>query len=335
MDSDGASAIEMVDVANGNRFPSAPKDSVLISSVAHGWRGIIVEWHRLAPDEMSDHYLIGHRLVVGTNRHPIRYGWKNGDKHRDSVLSPGGFCLQTHGSINAPRWMDTFEFVNFALEPRFVAQVVGDAMASDKIEFETVRCASDATVAQFAAAFRSELATGSPNGPLYADTLTIGFALHLLSNYAVAKPRVPVPRGKLNSYQIRRVVDFILSHLNGNLSLLALAEQAKLSPFHFARQFRATLGLSPHQFVMRQRIQSSLHLIRTGKLPLARIAAETGFHDQAHFTHAFRKILGVTPATYAGDSPQTQQAITVRSFPTPDPTFARSDLCRKNGVTPP
>ena len=77
-----------------------------------------------------------------------------------------------------------------------------------------------------------------------------------------------------------------------------LAEHAQVSPFHFARQFRATVGLPPHQFVMRQRVQKSLALLKAGSLPLAQIAVESGFHDQAHFTRAFQRVLGTTPAKY-------------------------------------
>ncbi len=103
----------------------------------------------------------------------------------------------------------------------------------------------------------------------------------------------------MSSFQLRTVVDFIQSHLDEDLSLLALADKANVSPFHFARQFRATVGLAPHQFVLRQRVQKSFGLIKAGKLPLAQIAVECGFHDQPHFTRAFRRLLGTTPARYA------------------------------------
>jgi AraC family transcriptional regulator len=129
--------------------------------------------------------------------------------------------------------------------------------------------------------------------------LTVGFTLHLLSRYAVAKPKIPLPRGKLNSVQLRTVVDFVQSHLDKDASLLALAEQANVSPFHFARQFRATIGLTPHQFVLRQRVHKAIGLIKAGKLPLAQIAVDSGFHDQPHFTRAFRRVMGATPAVYS------------------------------------
>ena len=85
----------------------------------------------------------------------------------------------------------------------------------------------------------------------------------------VAKPKVPSPRGKLTSFQLRNVVDFIRSQLDKDVSLIALAECAHISPFHFARLFRATLGLPPHQLVLRLRLQRATRLITAGRLTLA------------------------------------------------------------------
>lgn len=295
------SEIRLVDVTNGKPFPSAPHESVLLSSGQLGWRGIVVEWHRLEPQELPEHYVVGHGLSVCTGRRPISFGWRDGGRWREGMLNPGECHLLTHGDLNTPRWLQTFEEISLVLDPQFVADVVSDGLPADRIEFATKRSACDATIARYAEAFRSEIAANSPNGLLYVDTLTIGFVLHLLSKHAVAKPKFPLPRGKLNSFQLRAVVDFIQSHLNDDVSLLVLAKQANVSPFHFARQFRATAGLTPHQFVLRQRVQKSLSLIKAGKLPLAQIAVESGFHDQPHFSRAFHKMVGTTPARYSAE----------------------------------
>ena len=120
----------------------------------------------------------------------------------------------------------------------------------------------------------------------------------MLANYGVSKPKVPSPRGKLSAFQLRSVVDFVDAHLSEDVSLMALARQAHVSPFHFARLFRRTVGVPPHQFVLRLRVQRALGLMKTRSFPLAQIAVECGFHDQPHLTKAFRKVLGTTPAAH-------------------------------------
>ena len=267
--------------------------------MAFGWRGITVERHRRGPQELEEHYVVGHGLAISTGAYPIPFGWRDGNRWRDGIFRPGEFHLVTHGAFNTPRWMGTLDEVSLVLERQFVADVVREGLPADRVEFAPQRSAHDVAIARYAEAFHSELAGDAPNGPLYAEALAIGFALHLLSNYAVAKPKVPRPRGKLSAGQLRAVVDFIQEHLSADVSLLVLADQAHASPFHFARQFRATVGFPPHQYVLRQRIQRSLRLLKAGKLPLAQIAVESGFHDQPHFTKVFRRVVGTTPAIYS------------------------------------
>lgn len=269
-----------------------------MSSASLGWRGIIVERHRREAQEVPESYCVGHGLAICSAEQPIPFGWKDGKTWREAMWNPGEFHLVTHGEPNTSRWLQTFDGISLVLDAQFVADILKRGTAADHVEFATQRWARDATIARYAEAFRRELSGDSNHGPLYADTLTIGYTLHLLSNYAVAKPKAPLPRGKLSSFQLRSVVDFIQSNLMENISLLALAEQANVSPFHFARQFRATVGVPPHQFVLRQRVQRALALLKAGKLPLAQIAVESGFHDQPHFIRAFRKVLGMTPGMY-------------------------------------
>ena len=283
----------------GQQHAAAPTGSLLLTSVPFGWRGIIVEQHRLPPMELAEHSVIGHGISVNVGAQPGTFAWTRGrDGWKDRPTNPGHCRILTHGESHPSRWFQTYNEVSLILDPRFLADVVEDGLPADRIAFVTSDSVTDAAIANYAETFRAELAADAQNGVLYAETLTIGLALHLLANYGVAKPKVPAPRGKLTSFQLRRVVDFIRSQLDTDVSLIALAECARISPFHFARLFRATLGLPPHQFVLRLRLQRATRLITAGQLTLAQIAIECGFHDQPHFTRAFQRVFRMTPAKY-------------------------------------
>jgi len=88
------------------------------------------------------------------------------------------------------------------------------------------------------------------------------------------------------------------ANLADDVSLTALADQAHISPFHFARLFRRTVGLPPHQFVVRLRVHRAISLLQRGRVPLAEVAIACGFHDQPHLIHAFRTVTGTTPTQY-------------------------------------
>ncbi|MDB5312349.1 MAG: marA [Gemmataceae bacterium] len=82
-------------------------------------------------------------------------------------------------------------------------------------------------------------------------------------------------------------------------SLGQLAAVARLSPYHFARQFKAATGLPPHQYVIARRVERAKQILQDGTgLSLAEVAAEAGFSDQSHFSHHFKRIVGVTPGQF-------------------------------------
>jgi AraC family transcriptional regulator len=239
--------------------------------------------------ELAEHSVIGHGISVNVGAQPGTFAWTRGrDGWKDRPTNRGHCRILTHGESHPSRWFQTYHEVSLILEPRFLADVVEDGLPADRIAFVTSDSVTDAAIANYAETFRAELAADAPNGLLYAETLTIGLALHLLTNYGVAKPKVIAPRAKLNSFQLRATIEFIESHLADDVPLLALADQAHISPFHFARLFRRTVGLAPHQFVVRLRIQRAIGLLRRAQMPLAQIAVACGFHDQPHFIRAFR-----------------------------------------------
>ncbi len=108
----------------------------------------------------------------------------------------------------------------------------------------------------------------------------------------------PVPlSGGLSPRVLRRIDDWIDSHLDANISLADLAAVADLSPFHLHRMFRASRGMAPQAWILRKRIGRARAMLRTA-CPLIEIAVATGFSSQSHFTRAFRAQTGMTPTGY-------------------------------------
>ncbi len=156
----------------------------------------------------------------------------------------------------------------------------------------------DPLLAQLGLALRQELEQPTAAGKLYAQTAAQMLAVHLLRHYTSTPMKIKSPAPGLTAKQLSRVADFILAHLNQDLSLSMLAQQAGFSPYHFARLFRQTTGESPHQFVLRQRIERAKYLLKEADLPLVHIALESGFANQSHLNRAFKRHLGFTPAAY-------------------------------------
>jgi AraC family transcriptional regulator len=86
----------------------------------------------------------------------------------------------------------------------------------------------------------------------------------------------------------------IVAHLDESIEVAALAAIAGRSPFHFIRVFTRSVGVTPHRYVVRLRLQRAIELVRDGQSGLAEIAAATGFADQSHLSRWVRRVHGVS-----------------------------------------
>src|SRR5258707_743433 len=90
-----------------------------------------------------------------------------------------------------------------------------------------------------------------------------------------------------------------MENLGGSPTLEQMAAVAHLSPYHFARQFKAATGLPPHQYVIARRVERARELLhRNSAVSLAEIAACAGFSDQSQFARHFKRLVGVTPGQF-------------------------------------
>jgi transcriptional regulator GlxA family with amidase domain len=111
-------------------------------------------------------------------------------------------------------------------------------------------------------------------------------------------PRTPVPGPRLTAWQRRRVLDQIENNLAKPLRNRDLAALVGYSEFHFIVAFRNALGVPPHEYLIRRRIEHAQRLMVSSDLPLCQIAAECGLADQSHLSRLFRRVVGDTPAAW-------------------------------------
>jgi AraC-like DNA-binding protein len=109
---------------------------------------------------------------------------------------------------------------------------------------------------------------------------------------------VPQSRGGLPPNAMRRLRDYMDEHLGESIDLAELSAVAGLSVFHFARQFKLSTGVTPHHYLVRQRIERAQQMLAGTDLPLSDIAVAAGFSDQSHLTRHFRQIVGMTPGQF-------------------------------------
>ncbi|MGH7754654.1 MAG: helix-turn-helix domain-containing protein [Vulcanimicrobiaceae bacterium] len=144
-------------------------------------------------------------------------------------------------------------------------------------------------------ALKAELEFDAPLGRLYADSLGLALAAHLLRRYTAVAPRTS--EGGLSKGRLQRVLDYIHDNIAQDLSLAELAAVAELSPSHFKALFRRSAGVPVHQYVIRARVDHASDLLLRNRLPVSEVALLAGFANQSHLSRCMRRVVGTTPGT--------------------------------------
>lgn len=97
---------------------------------------------------------------------------------------------------------------------------------------------------------------------------------------------------------VEQMVSYISEHLNESMTIEELAKKVSLSPYYFLRLFKKETGYTPHEYIIRSRIDKAKYLLKSTQEPLKKIAADCGFGDTSRFSHVFKDITKMTPQRY-------------------------------------
>jgi AraC family transcriptional regulator len=173
--------------------------------------------------------------------------------------------------------------------------------AYGEVELHPSRKFADSRLIALVAAARAEMVAGFPSGRLFLDSVEQAMAVTLVERHAVRHRPAQIYRGGLGSARLRSIKDLVQAKMGDDLSLDDMAQSIGLSTAHFARMFRKSTGETPHQFVLRQRVERAKAMLRAPDARVLDVAVACGFRTQQHFAQVFRDVCGVSPTQYRQD----------------------------------
>jgi AraC family transcriptional regulator len=266
-----------------------------------GWAGLGAARYRASPAwEYDAPALTQHRLVLVT-RAPQEMDLRFEGVKRHVPPPAGAVILVPAGTPGRVRWRGGCDWLHVYLEPGLVGRVAAEGFGLDpaRLTLPPLDGLDLPPLRAALAAVDAELAAGGAGGPLAAESLAHVLAVHLLRH--VLAPRRPERGrdGRLPRAKLQVVLEYVEGHLDASLTLGQMAAVARVSAYHFARQFKAATGLPPHQYVIARRVERARQLLQRGDdFPLAEVAARAGFSDQSQLTRHFRRLVGVTPGQF-------------------------------------
>ncbi len=179
-----------------------------------------------------------------------------------------------------------------------LAQIAHESVNPDRVELSLVLKAADPLVYQIGQALKADLEIDGIGRRLYADSLTTALAAHLLLHYSTRKHKLKAYDDGLPKDTLNQAIDYIHAHLGENLSLADMAATLHISQYHFCRLFKQSTGMSPHRYLMQQRLDRAKQLLRLPERTVTTIALDCGFANQSHFAKYFRRHTGVSPTQF-------------------------------------
>jgi AraC family transcriptional regulator len=275
-------------------LPSRP----LLSS-GEGWRNLVVQRYRHPPSCISVPPLRDHLLVVNLSgavlieeeRERGRFERKWAESGQMS-LTPAGQAI-TRGLKGRP------DVLLIHLPPDLVRELAEEIdLGAAKAEFVPRLAMADQVVDRIGRLILDEILGEAVGGGLMAETLTRALVIHLLRNHSTVancRPDAPIC---LVGGKLRRVIEFMQTHIDESLPLQQLASLSGLSPSHFTRAFRAAMGKPPHRYLVDLRIERARDLLEHTDQSVIEVGMHCGFEQPSHFATTFRSVVGVAPRAW-------------------------------------
>jgi AraC family transcriptional regulator len=260
------------------------------------WDGIRLEHYRFRAGELPEHRHAEHLIAIslsGTCNGEI--STESGFRTRDQVK--GSVCVIPSGQLYRARLNGESEHLAIYVEPSLLSRAAADSRSPASVEVMEKCSPSDPVISNVGMALLAELESQNLAGRLYAESLANLLAVHLLRHYTTADLGHQLTGG-LSGRRLQLVLEFIGDNYGTDLSIADLAQVAGMSAFHFAREFKRSTGTTPHQYLIKFRIQHAKELLAESKLPLVEVGFRSGFSHQSHFTRLFHRITGTTPQSY-------------------------------------
>src|ERR1700731_4356308 len=198
-------------------------------------------------------------------------------------------------------WVGLMKVSHLQLGISDAALMASSDGAYGEVELRPSRKFADSRLSSLVAAARAEMVAGFPSGRLFLDSVEQAMAITLVNGHAVRHRPVQIYRGGLGSARLRRIKELVRAKMEDELSLDEMAQSVGLSTAHFARMFRKSTGETPHQFVLRQRLERAKAMLRAPDARVLDVAVACGFKTQQHFAQVFRDVCRVSPTEYRQD----------------------------------
>jgi AraC family transcriptional regulator len=271
------------------------------NSVLPPLSGLIVETHNIGAIEIPEHEHSSFCLHMQTSG-PVQMEWWSEGKYGKEAHGPRSMIFLAPGTRDRLRWNRPSQRVVLSIDESYLLRAAQELGRKSHLGFQNHWIFEDRQLHLLLSEMRREMEAGWETGALYGDHLGMSLSIALIQKYSRDVTISGQAKGGISRVRLQRVLDYIAANSHLDIKLEDLAEVAGMSRFHFARLFRLGMGVTPHRYLMDQRLQQAKALLRLDTRSVSEIAVETGFANAGHFAQSFRRYVGVSPTEWKRQS---------------------------------
>ena len=215
----------------------------------------------------------------------------------DRHLLPMQGILHAANEIHSAKSLKPTSFLALHICPTYLTSLIENPNDATPLAFRT-QIIEDDDVSAILCAVDKEMSSEDLHTDLALQSLVVYICVHLVRKYSELQPFGESNIGRAELCHIKEALEYIEMFLMNEIQIPELAAQAQMSVYRFLTTFKELTGQTPHQYIIRRRLEVAKHLLRKPGLSLEEIALSTGFANQSHFTKMFRKHIGSTPNVF-------------------------------------
>ena len=261
---------------------------------------LTLEYFEAEPSTMPTQVFNQHHILINLNDNPHRVENWRGEQHRDFTYNKYEVVVTPAGVKSGWKWhskskvivitLDPEKFNNFALNE--VGVILSDQQLEDIPQFK------DEDLTRAAEFVLDALEAKNLGFEVVFESLARVFLVKLIQKYGETESEQHEFNKSFTAIHYKKVLDYIKENFSEQISLEDLSNEVGISPHHFSRLFKSTIGKSPMQFVMSYRLEQAKKMLSNKELTLVDISHKCGFSDQAHFSRSFKARYGKSPKSF-------------------------------------
>jgi AraC family transcriptional regulator len=249
--------------------------------------------------EVPEYSNVQHSLpIVGLTSGSNIEARLDGGLHYEGWYRGGDVGVTPMGVSHWVVWDRPIDLTIVFLHPQFLDRVALEIVKGGQAALIPQHATGDTILAQLGLLLKADLEPGQNSGRLYRESIATALAIRLIKHHSSAHMNALSTAGTLSKQQLHILFSYIQAHLDRDIRLADLATQLNLSEYHLCRLFKQSTGLSPHQYLIQQRVERSKQLLKQPQLTITEIALGCGFANQSHFARCFRQHTGISPSQF-------------------------------------